>query len=122
MVFSAAGTSPHGAPHDESEAPVHRRRQDGRSPARRHDRHGLGGRNEIHVVEPSAECQTILSDAHPSLSIGDAPVAGVDAVLAVKPQIAPEVFLGSAVVRVVVDCRGHHHSGEQQRCRARSPR
>lgn len=61
---------------------------------------GWAAAEEIHVVEPSAERQTILSDAHPSLSIGDAPVAGVDAVLAVKPQIAPEVFPGLAAASV----------------------
>lgn len=61
---------------------------------------GWAAADEIHVVEPSAERQAILSDAHPSLSIGDAPVAGVDAVLAVKPQIAPEVFPGLAAASV----------------------
>ncbi|NDH22440.1 MAG: hypothetical protein EBY49_00455 [Actinobacteria bacterium] len=61
---------------------------------------GWAAAEEIHVVEPSAERQAILSDAHPALSIGDAPVAGVDAVLAVKPQIAPEVFPGLAAASV----------------------
>jgi len=61
---------------------------------------GWAAAEEIHVVEPSAERQAILSDAHPAMSIGDAPVAGVDAVLAVKPQIAPEVFPGLAAASV----------------------
>ncbi|MDP7382773.1 MAG: NAD(P)-binding domain-containing protein, partial [Acidimicrobiales bacterium] len=61
---------------------------------------GWAAADEIHVVEPSAERRAILSDAQPSLSIGDAPVAGVDAVLAVKPQIAPEVFSGLAAASV----------------------
>ncbi|MEO0494161.1 MAG: pyrroline-5-carboxylate reductase [Actinomycetota bacterium] len=52
--------------------------------------------HEIHVVEPSAERQAILHAAHPALSLDDAPLAGVDAVLAVKPQIAPEVYPGLA--------------------------
>ncbi len=46
----------------------------------------------IHVVEPVAERRAVLADAHPGLSVGDQPLAGVDAVLAVKPQIAPDVF------------------------------
>ena len=61
---------------------------------------GWAAAEEIHVVEPSAERQAILSDAYPSLSIGDAPAVGVDAVLAVKPQIAPEVFPGLAAASV----------------------
>ncbi|HBU04340.1 MAG TPA: pyrroline-5-carboxylate reductase [Acidimicrobiaceae bacterium] len=61
---------------------------------------GWAAADEIHVVEPSAERRAILSDAHPSLSIGDAPVVGVDAVLAVKPQIAPGVFPDLAAVSV----------------------
>ena len=61
---------------------------------------GWAAAEEIHVVEPSAERRAVLSDAHPALSIGDAPVAGVDAVLAVKPQIAPEVFPGLAAASV----------------------
>ena len=61
---------------------------------------GWAAAEEIHVVEPSAERRAVLSDAHPASSIGDAPVAGVDAVLAVKPQIAPEVFPGLAAASV----------------------
>ncbi|MEM8705973.1 MAG: pyrroline-5-carboxylate reductase [Actinomycetota bacterium] len=61
---------------------------------------GWGAEAEIHVVEPSAERQAILRAAHPSLSIGDEPVTGVDAVLAVKPQIAPQVYPGLAAAEV----------------------
>ena len=46
----------------------------------------------IHVVEPVAERRAVLAESHPGLSVGDAPVAGVDAVLAVKPQVAPAVL------------------------------
>ena len=53
----------------------------------------------------------VLSDAHPGLSIGDAPVAGVDAVPAVKPQVAPEVFPRPLRLRCpAVDRRGDHHA------------
>jgi pyrroline-5-carboxylate reductase len=47
---------------------------------------------ELHVVEPVLERRTMLADAHPGLSVGVAPVPQTDAVLAVKPQIAPEVL------------------------------
>lgn len=46
----------------------------------------------IHVVEPVAERRQALGEAHAGLSVGEEPVPGVDAVLAVKPQVAPAVF------------------------------
>ncbi len=55
---------------------------------------------EIHVVEPVAERRAALAEAHPGLSVADAPLAGVDAVLAVKPQVAPEVLPGLAAAGV----------------------
>jgi pyrroline-5-carboxylate reductase len=54
----------------------------------------------IHVVEPSAERRVVLADAHAGLSVGDEPLAGVDAVLAVKPQVAPEVLPSLAAAGV----------------------
>ena len=65
---------------------------------------GWAPATEIHVVEPVADRRAVLADAHPGLSVGDTPLAGVDAVLAVKPQIAPEVFpalAGAAVPRLL---------------------
>lgn len=55
---------------------------------------------EIHVVEPVRERRMMLANAHPGLSVGDGPVPDVDAVLAVKPQIAPDVFPVLAEARV----------------------
>ena len=61
----------------------------------------------------------ILSDAQPSLSIGDAPVAGVDAVLAVKPQIAPRCSPAWPLRPCRACCRlpRHHHAAMERRCR-----
>ncbi|MEM9463963.1 MAG: pyrroline-5-carboxylate reductase [Actinomycetota bacterium] len=46
----------------------------------------------VHVVEPVDDRRRALADTHPGLSVSAAPLAGVDAVLAVKPQVAPDVF------------------------------
>lgn len=67
-------------------------------------REGWAGVGEIHVVEPVDERKAVLADAHPGLSISDAPVAGVDAVIAVKPNIVATVLPGlndAGVARVL---------------------
>ena len=55
-------------------------------------RDGWAHADAIHVVEPADERKAVLADAHPGLSIGAAPVAGVDAVIAVKPNIVAAVL------------------------------
>lgn len=57
---------------------------------------GWASPDAIHVVEPVSERREALAEAHPGLSVGDVPVPGVDAVLAVKPQVAPNVFASLA--------------------------
>ncbi len=47
---------------------------------------------EIHVCEPDPEHRRLLAEAHPELSLGTAPAAGVDAVIAVKPDVVPGVL------------------------------
>lgn len=54
----------------------------------------------LHVVEPSAARRAELASAIPGLSIGDAPVPEVDAVLAVKPDIVATVLPGLAAAGV----------------------
>lgn len=61
---------------------------------------GWAEATEIHVVEPVSERRTMLAEAHPGLSVGIAPMAEIDAVLAVKPQVAPVVFPVLADARV----------------------
>ena len=53
---------------------------------------GWAGADELHVVEPSEVRRAELAGAHPGLSIGAAPQPGVDAVIAVKPDIVPAVL------------------------------
>ena len=47
---------------------------------------------ELHVVEPSPDRRAELASAQPGLSLGTAPIDGVDAVIAVKPDIVPAVL------------------------------
>ncbi|MEM9520116.1 MAG: pyrroline-5-carboxylate reductase [Actinomycetota bacterium] len=56
--------------------------------------------NALHVVEPSPERRAVLADMHPDVSMGNAPIPGVDAVLAVKPQVAPDVLPSLAAAAV----------------------
>ncbi len=53
---------------------------------------GWADEAELHVVEPSAERRAELATAHAGLSLGSAPIGGVDAVIAVKPDIVPAVL------------------------------
>lgn len=60
--------------------------------------------SRLHVVEPAAERRRALATALPGLSIGDEPVDGVDAVLAVKPDVVATVLpplAAAAVPRVL---------------------
>ena len=63
-------------------------------------RDGWAPADQVHVVEPLAERQAVLREQHPGLSVGDAPVDGVDAVIAVKPNIVPVVLPGLATAGV----------------------
>ncbi len=61
---------------------------------------GWAEADEIHVVEPAPERRAALRAAHPDLSVGETPVDGVDAVIAVKPNIVAAVLPGLAAVGV----------------------
>lgn len=50
---------------------------------------GWAQAGELHVVEPFEARRTELAAALPGISIGEEPVAGVDAVIAVKPDVVP---------------------------------
>ena len=69
---------------------------------------GWAAADEIHVVEPSAERRTVLSDAHPSLSIGDAGRRGRCRAGGETPDRTRGVPRSGRCVRAasVVDCRG----------------
>ena len=56
--------------------------------------------SELHVVEPSDERATQLRTAHPELSVSDSPVDGVDAIIAVKPDVVAAVLPGLAAAGV----------------------
>jgi pyrroline-5-carboxylate reductase len=60
--------------------------------------------DEVHVVEPSADRRQALTVSFPQVSVGDQPVAGVDAVIAVKPNVVSMVLpvLAEAEVRRVL--------------------
>ena len=57
-------------------------------------RDGWAAVDAIHVVEPADERRVVLTGVHPGLSVGDAPIDGVDAVIAVKPNIVDAVLPG----------------------------
>lgn len=48
--------------------------------------------HDVHVVEPSEERRAALAATFPNISVGDHPVAGTDTVLAVKPNVVPDVL------------------------------
>jgi len=48
--------------------------------------------NEIHVVEPNKDRWSALTDRVPGVSIGEAPRHGLDAVIAVKPNVVAAVL------------------------------
>lgn len=56
--------------------------------------------DELHVVEPFEGRRGELAEALPGLSIGEAPVADTDAVIAVKPDVVPAVLPGLAAAGV----------------------
>jgi len=53
---------------------------------------GWAQAGDVHVVEPSEERRKVLAENYPGLSVGDQPVAGVDTVVAVKPNVVPVVL------------------------------
>jgi pyrroline-5-carboxylate reductase len=59
---------------------------------------------ELHVVEPNAERRIELAASLPGLSLGSAPIGGVDAVIAVKPDVVAAVLpaLAAAAPRRVL--------------------
>jgi len=60
--------------------------------------------DQLHVIEPSADRRAELEARLPGLVTGDALLAGVDALIAVKPDIVPVVLpllAGAAVPRVL---------------------
>ncbi len=54
--------------------------------------HGWANADELHVVEPAAERQVVLDATYPGISVGNAPMSGIDAVIAVKPHIVEVVL------------------------------
>lgn len=54
--------------------------------------HGWAAASQLHVVEPLPERRAELAASRPGLSVGDVAVVGVDAVLAVKPDVVPAVL------------------------------
>lgn len=65
---------------------------------------GWAPAGDIHVVEPDPERRTALALLDPALSVGATPLTGVDAVIAVKPNIVPVVLpalVDAGVGRVV---------------------
>jgi pyrroline-5-carboxylate reductase len=60
--------------------------------------------DDLHVVEPVAARRNELTERYPGLSVGTEPVAGADAVVAVKPDVVSVVLTGlaSAGVRRVL--------------------
>jgi pyrroline-5-carboxylate reductase len=52
--------------------------------------------DELHVVEPFEPRRAELAEIMPEVSIGDAPVAEADAVIAVKPDVVPAILAGLA--------------------------
>jgi len=61
---------------------------------------GWASADELHVVEPVAERRATLTDSHPGLSVGESPIASVDAVIAVKPHIVDAVLPSLAATSV----------------------
>lgn len=57
---------------------------------------GRARADEFHVVEPRAGRRAELATSWPDLSIGETPLAGVDAVIAVKPDVVTAVLPGLA--------------------------
>ena len=53
---------------------------------------GWASADELHVVEPAEERHGVLKAAYPGISVGNEPVPGVDAVIAVKPNIVELVL------------------------------
>jgi pyrroline-5-carboxylate reductase len=65
---------------------------------------GWAAADELHVVEPSTDRIATLREAHPGLSVGESPVDGADAVIAVKPDVVARVLpllAASGVERVL---------------------
>ncbi len=48
---------------------------------------GWAPATELAVVEPASERRVELAQAHPGVVVSDTPLAGVDAIIAVKPQV-----------------------------------
>ena len=53
---------------------------------------GWAAPEDLHVVEPDAARQEAIATAVPAVSIGDRPVPGADAVVAVKPGVVVKVL------------------------------
>ena len=53
---------------------------------------GWASPDELHVVEPSEERHGVLKAAYPGISVSNVPVPGVDAIIAVKPNIVELVL------------------------------
>lgn len=65
---------------------------------------GWAAADEIHVIEPSSGRRAEIADHIAGLSTGEAPLPGVDTLIAVKPNIVPEVLpvlAGAEVPRVL---------------------
>ena len=55
---------------------------------------------ELHVVEPLTQRRKVLAEQHPNISVDTKPLKGVDAVLAVKPDVVASVLPALADVQV----------------------
>ena len=58
--------------------------------------HGWAAADELHVVEPITARRKALRALHPTMSVDEEPRPGVDAVLAVKPDVVAAVLPGLA--------------------------
>lgn len=61
---------------------------------------GWASAGELHVVEPSAERRRQLESDNPGIATAESPMAGVDTLIAVKPNIVAAVLPGLAAAAV----------------------
>mgnify|MGYP000005757629 FL=1 len=61
---------------------------------------GWAAAGELHVVEPDAGRRDLLAEALPGVSCGDAALAGVDTLVAVKPHVVADVCTALAAIGV----------------------
>ena len=52
---------------------------------------GWASAEQLHVVEPDPDRRTVLAGLLPGVSLGEAAIAGVDTLVAVKPHVVADV-------------------------------